>query len=59
MVTANVARELLPAQIERIYDEGGQIEEEIKFHLPQALAIHVMHVRTILRAAEKRDLSEA
>lgn len=59
VVTANVARELLPAQIERIYDEGGQIEEEIKFHLPQALAIHVMHVRAILRAAEKRDSSEA
>jgi len=57
VVTANVARELLPAQVERIYDESGQLEEEIKFHLPQALAIHVMHVRAILRAAEKADQS--
>ena len=50
VVKANVARELLPAQIERIYDEQGQIEEETRFLLPQGLAIHVTHVRDLLQA---------
>jgi hypothetical protein len=53
VVTANVARELLPAQIERIYDEGGRVEEETRFLLPQALAIHVMHVRALLHEVDE------
>ena len=52
VVTANVARELLPVQVERIVDELGEIEEETKFLLPQALAINVVHVRDFLRAVE-------
>ena len=48
IVKANVSNELLPAQIERVVDEVGQLEEETKFYLPQALAIHVKHVRHLI-----------
>jgi len=48
IVTANRAYNLLPAQIETVLDEKNQLIEEIKFMLPQALAIHVKHLRSIL-----------
>jgi len=48
IVTANRAYHLLPAQIETVLDEKNQLIEEIKFMLPQALAIHVKHLRSIL-----------
>ena len=38
MIVANVSYHLLPAQIETIYDESGNIEENTQFMLPQALA---------------------
>ena len=48
IVKANVSNELLPAQIERVVDEVGQLQEETKFYLPEALAIHVKHVRHLI-----------
>ncbi len=48
IITANYARELLPAHVERILEENGQISEETNFYLPQALGIHVSHVRAVL-----------
>lgn len=48
VVTANVGYELLPAQIEKIVDDSGNISEETKFYLPQGLAIHVKHVKAII-----------
>ncbi len=48
IVTANKAYHLLPAQIETVLDDKNQLLEEIKFMLPQALAIHVKHLRSII-----------
>jgi hypothetical protein len=50
VVTKNWASELAPAQIETILDEKGQVQGDTKFYLPQALAIHVKHVRAALAA---------
>lgn len=50
LVKANVGYELLPAQIESIVDTTGKLSEETKFYLPQALAVHVKHVRQLLGA---------
>jgi hypothetical protein len=48
IVTANVGYEFMPAQIETFVDDKGELSEETKFYLPQALAIHVKHVRMLL-----------
>lgn len=48
IIKANVSNELLPVQIETILDEAGELEEETKFYLPQALAIHVKHIRRLI-----------
>ena len=52
VVKSNVAREVMPAQIEKILDESGEITEETKFYLPQGLAIHVKHVRNMMKRIE-------
>ena len=52
ILKANVSVELLPAQVEKILDENGKISEEIKYYLPQGLAIHVKHVRNFLAEYE-------
>lgn len=49
LVKANVGYELLPAQVESVVDTAGKLSEETKFYLPQALAVHVRHVRQLLR----------
>ncbi len=51
VVKANVSYELLPAQVESIHDSSGKLEEQTKFYLPQALAINVKHVKTLLARA--------
>ena len=48
VIKANVGYELLPAQIESIFDESGIVEEQTKFYLPQALAVNVTVVREFL-----------
>ncbi len=49
VIKANVDRDLLPIQITQSRNEKNEIEEETKFMLPQALAVHVCHVRTMLK----------
>ena len=48
IVTANWAEHLLPAQVVTVLDEKNQLIEEVNYMLPQALAIHVKHLRSIL-----------
>ena len=48
MLTANVAYHLIPAQIETIVDSDTHVAEQVQFMLPQALAIHVKHLRAML-----------
>ncbi len=48
IIVANVSYHLLPAQIETVLQENGSLEEEIKFLLPQALAVNVKHVRDLM-----------
>jgi hypothetical protein len=49
IVTANRAYHLLPTQVETVLDEKNQLIEEVRFMLPQALAIHVKHLRSVLK----------
>jgi hypothetical protein len=48
IITANYASELLPAQVEKVVNEDGTVDEETKFYLPQALGIHVKHLRALI-----------
>jgi Trypsin-like peptidase domain len=54
VVTANVSYELLPVQVEEIVDDKGQITEETKFYLPQALAIGVRVIRQFFAQRKKK-----
>lgn len=49
VIKANYSSELLPSQVEEIYDEKGKLEERVQFMLPQAVAIHVKHLHEIIR----------
>lgn len=49
VLSQNYARELHPAQVERIVGDNGEMQEEQRFYLPQGLAVHVRHVRDLLR----------
>lgn len=44
----NVQYDLLPVQIERITDKDGKLIEEIKYMMPQGIAINVKHVRKFI-----------
>ena len=48
IVVGNIGHELLPIQIDTVLDETNDILEEIKYMLPQGLAIHVRHLKEIL-----------
>ncbi|TWU51157.1 hypothetical protein Poly59_27470 [Rubripirellula reticaptiva] len=48
IVVANHSVDLLPSQVEEIFDESGKLEERTTFTLPQALAINVMHIRAFV-----------
>ena len=47
-VVGNIGHELLPVQIDTVLDEANDILEEIKYMLPQGLAIHVRHLKEFL-----------
>lgn len=49
IVVANVSYELLPAQILTFVDERNHTTEEIRYYLPQAVAVHVKHLRAMLQ----------
>ena len=48
IIIANVNYHLLPAQIESVLDKSGEIIEDTNFMLPQAIAVHVMHIRNLM-----------
>ena len=48
IIVANISYHLLPAQVETVLQENGALDEEIKFLLPQALAVNVRHVREFM-----------
>ncbi|HXQ33455.1 MAG TPA: serine protease [Anaerolineales bacterium] len=48
IIIANVEYHLLPAQIESVHDEKNNILEEKRYLLPQALAVHVYHVKNLI-----------
>ena len=48
IIVANVSYHLLPVQVETVLQENGSLDEEVKFLLPQALAVNVKHVREFM-----------
>lgn len=48
IIIANVSYHLLPAQIESVLNEHNKAEEEIKYMLPQGLAVNVKHLRDLI-----------
>jgi len=48
IIVANVSYHLLPAQVETVLQENGSLDEEVKFLLPQALAVNVKHVKQLI-----------
>jgi hypothetical protein len=49
IVIANTSYHLLPAQIESVLDEKNNLIEETHYLLPQAVAVHVKHVRALIQ----------
>ena len=49
IVMANLEYHLLPSQIVTVWDSADQPAEEVKYMLPQAVAVHVKHVRAMLQ----------
>jgi hypothetical protein len=48
IIIANLAYHLLPAQIEETLNQDGEKVEEVRYMLPQAIAVHVKHLRMLL-----------
>ena len=48
VIKANISYHLLPAQIETVLREDGEVSEETQFMMPQAIAVNVKHVRRLL-----------
>lgn len=53
IIIANAQYHLLPSQIESILNQNGKVEEEIKYILPQALAVNVRHLRELMKDVNK------
>jgi hypothetical protein len=51
VVVANAAYHALPAQIVSVLDEKNNIFEEVRYMLPQALAVHISHLRSMYSRA--------
>jgi hypothetical protein len=56
VVVANVERELLPAQVIRAVRDDGSPLEEIRYFLPNGLAVAYMHVSEILNEASAKGV---
>jgi S1-C subfamily serine protease len=52
VIVANVSYHLLPAQIESVIDERSGTREEVRYMLPQALAVNSRHVAAAIAAAQ-------
>jgi len=55
IVIGNISYHLMPAQIESVLDESNQLYEEIKFMLPQALAVNVKHLAKLLNKLHSKE----
>jgi hypothetical protein len=53
IVIANVNYHLMPSQVESVLDESNQMYEEIKYMLPQALAVNVKHISKLISELQK------
>lgn len=51
VVIANRAYHLLPTQIESVLDEKNNLLEEVRFMMPQAIAVNIQHLRGMYRRA--------
>jgi hypothetical protein len=49
VIIATAEYHFLPVQIESVLDEKNQLIEETRFLLPQALAVHVKHIRALMQ----------
>lgn len=47
VVIANEAYHLLPSQIESVLDEKNNLMEEVRFMMPQGIAVNIEHLRTM------------
>ena len=52
IVVANVGYHLMPAQVETVLTDDNSILEEVKYLLPQALAVNVKHLRVLISEVE-------
>ena len=51
VIVANASYHLLPAQIESVIDVENNYVEEIRYMLPQALAVNIQHLRPMYERA--------
>ena len=51
VIKANIGYQLLPAQVDTVVDDLGNMTEEIKYYLPQGLAVNPSVVTDFLSAA--------
>jgi hypothetical protein len=52
IIVANASYHLLPAQIETVLTEDNSLIEEVKYLLPQALAVNVKHLQNFMNEIE-------
>lgn len=48
VIIANIDYHLIPAMVEATMDDKGEMSDEIKYMLPQGIAVHVKHLRNLL-----------
>lgn len=48
VIVANSEYHLLPVQIESVLDADGNLREDVRYMLPQAIAVNVVHLRPLL-----------
>lgn len=51
VIVANAEHHLLPAQIESVLDDKNDLYQEIRYLLPQALAVDIQHLRPMYESA--------
>lgn len=53
VIVANASHHLLPAQIESVLDEKNNLYEEVRYLLPQAIAVDIQHLRPMYERANR------
>lgn len=49
VVVANIAYQLEPAQVVSVLDQKNNLLEQVQYFLPQSIAVHVGHLRSLLK----------